>query len=243
MADPVYTKRARLPVFLTRGRDNAIEIAIYDSAGDIAAPASGTIDIYRADGQRAVDGAAVVVLASKATYTVPAAALPATQSFSGLWQVRWHLAYGGATYTFEEPAHLVRWILRAPAAEADLTDRHQDIADLIDTGDDLSQFLRVAWEQIVRRLLRDSRAPSLILDSFALMDLQVYKALEALFMDAASSAGSGRYQELAEHYAGLFEAEWGQITWTYDADGDGLPDADERGTAGSPSLWLAPARG
>jgi len=244
MADVLYSARSRLPVFLTRARDNAIELAVYDAAGDLSAPSSGTVDIYDAAGTKVVDGAAVVVSGSKATYTVAAADVPATASFSGQWQVRWLLTMAdGVAHTFTESAYLVRWQLKPPASEADLTERHQEIGDLIDSGDDLSQFLRVAWEQIVRRLLRDGRAPSLILDSFALLDLQVYLALSIIYADAASSlSNAGRYADLSKDYTERFEHEWSTITWTYDADGDGLADPDERGAAGQPSLWLAPPR-
>lgn len=245
MADVAYTLRARLPQFLTRGRDNAIECEVYDAAGDLAAPSSGTIDVYDRNGEKVVDGQSVTIASSKATYTVLAAALPSTQSFSSQWQIRWTLTMpDGVAHVFVESAHLVRWTLKAPASEGDLTDRHQDLSDLLAAGQDLVQFLRTGWEMVLRRILRDGRSPSLILDSFALMDLQVYKALHLLFMDAASSAGStGRYQELADHYAGLYEHEWATITWTYDSDGDGRPDEGEHGQAGSPELWLAPARG
>lgn len=243
MPDAVYSLRARLPQFITRGRDNAIECAIYDSAGDIAAPSSGTVDVYDQNGQKVVDGAAVVVASSKATYTIPAASVPVTLSLSTLYQVRWLLDFGdGVDRTFVEAAHLVRWQLKAPATEADLTEVHQELGSSF-SPTDLSVYLRRGWESIVRRILRDGRAPWLVLDSFALYDLQVYKALYFVYMDAASSVGAGgRYQELAEHYAGLLEAEWDKITWTYDEDADGFPDADERGSAGTPGVWLAASR-
>lgn len=244
MADAVYSTRASLPVFLTRGRANAIAIAVLDSAGDAASPSSGTIDVWNASGVKVVDGA-VVGTAPPSAYTVLAAVLPTTEPLSDNWQVGWNLTIGGVVHRFIQPAHLVRWTLKAPVVESDVTARHSEASDLLAAGQDLSDVITAAWEWVLRRLLQRGRMPWLILDSFALFDVHLAKTLHLLYLDAhASVGGSGKYLEMAREYESATEREFAAARITYDESRDGLPDSSEDGSSAVGAIYMGgPGRG
>jgi hypothetical protein len=243
MADAVHSVRNALPVFLTRGRDNAIAVTLADSAGDAPTITAGTIDVWDSSGVKVVDGA--VLGSPYNAYTVLAAVLPTTVSLSDDWQVGWNLTIGGVVYTFIQPAHVVRWTLSNPVTEADLTKRHPELSDLIASGDDISDLLTEAWEWVQRRLLQRGRMPWLILDSYALFDVVRAKAWSDCFRSGhASVGGSGKYLEFATYYEDEAERLFGQINFKYDDDEDGLPDEGEQGTPalapimlGGPGVW------
>ncbi len=243
MADAVYSARASLPVFLTRGRANAIGITVVDSAGDAATIASGTIDVWDGNGVKVVNEAAVSV--SPATYTVLAAVLPVTEPLSDNWQIGWNLTIGTTEYRFIQPAHLVRWTLKAPVVESDVTARHSEAADLLAAGQDLSDVITAAWEWVLRRLLQRGRMPWLILDSFALFDVHLAKTLHLLYLDAhASVGGSGKYLEMAREYKLATDREFAAARLTYDESEDGLPGSGEGGDSAVGAVYMGgPGRG
>jgi hypothetical protein len=243
MADAVYSARNALPVFLTRGRANAIAITVVDSAGDAATIASGTIDVWDASGVKVVDEIAVAV--SPATYTVLAAVVPVTLALSGNWQIGWNLTIGSTAYRFIQPAHLVRWTLKAPVVESDVTTRHSEASDLLSASQDLSDILTAAWERILRRLLQAGRMPWLVLDSFSLFDTHLSETMHMLYLDAhASVGGSGKYLEMADFYRTESDRLFGQLVLTYDDDEDGLPDEGEQGASAQAPMYMGgPGRG
>jgi len=244
VADAVYAARNALPVFLTRGRDNAIGITVVDSAGDAATIASGTIDVWDGNGVKVVDGAAVTV--SPASYTVLAAVLPTTEPLSDAWFIRWSLTIGTTAYQFPQTAHFVRWVLSNPVTEADLTKRHPELSDLLASGDDISDLLGEAWEWVQRMLLRQGRMPWRVLDAFSLFDAVREKAWADCFRSGhAATGGSGKYGEMAAFYDDAAVKSFARVSVVYDEDDSGLPDAGEDGASvvaplfmGGPGTWV-----
>lgn len=243
MADARYSARAALPVFLTRGRDNAITLGITDSAGDAVTVSSGTIDVWDASGVKIVDGAAVAT--APFGYTVLAAVLPSTLALSESFQIGWNLTIGGVVDTFIQPAHLVRWVLSNPVAESDLTKKHPEVADLIDPGDDVSDILTEAWEWVQQELLLQGRMPWRVLDGYNLFRVTRAKAWAELFRAGhAAVGGSGKYLEMAEFYDQQAVVEFAKVQVRYDDDDDGLPDEGDDATAvgswylGGPGTWV-----
>jgi len=246
VADLTYTARNPLPVFLTRGRDNAIEVRVYnDTSGAEVAPASGTISVFNASGVAVVDEVAVTVASNFAEYTVLAAVVPVTESFSEWWNIQWTLSLDSVLHKFNQRAHLVRWNLSNPVSTADISGRHLEIADVLTTAQIQGHSTR-AWEWLLRRLLDQGRMPWRILDSNQLFDVTLSRALHYAFIDQhASVGGSGKYGELADYYDGKAASALGTVTVTYDDDDDGKPDAGEDGTAaigaifmGGPGNWF-----
>ena len=223
-----YAPRFPLPEFLVRAQDNDIEAAIYRD-GAISAPTSGTVTIYDDAGTKVVDGDAITVASSKATYTVTAATLPDTKGLSDLWQIRWSLVMSdGQTYTFIREAHLVRLRLYPVISDSDLEAMHGDLSRWkARTGGNLQGYIDEAWTQLQTALLQMGRRPWLVLSSSALRSPHLYLALSLVFRDFATSAGNGRFGELSEDYFRMYEQAFGTLSIRYDSDETGLPSSDE----------------
>ena len=223
-----YAPRFPLPEFLVRAQDNDIEAAIYRD-GAISAPTSGTVTIYDDAGTKVVDGEAITVASSKATYTVTAATLPDTKGLSDLWQIRWSLVMSdGQTYTFIREAHLVRLRLYPVISDSDLEAMHGDLSRWkARTGGNLQGYIDEAWTQLQTALLQMGRRPWLVLSSSALRSPHLYLALSLVFRDFATSAGNGRFGELSEDYFRMYEQAFGTLSIRYDSDETGLPSSDE----------------
>ena len=246
MADLDYSAHTPLPVLLTRGRANAIELRVYHPTTGaqvgMGAPASPVlVSVFDETGAAVADEATVTMSGDTFTYTVLAAVLPSTKTFSNEWQVRWSLSMpDGAVHVFNEEAYLIRSSLKAPCRTQDMIDAHIEAGDLSGTADLAQKYLTRAWNQIVRRLLKDGRFPHQILDSFSLFEAQLSLGLRHFFLDQHTSVGGdGKYLDLADRYEGLYESEFATMTLRYDVDEDGLPGSNEDGTAEGPSgIWL-----
>lgn len=227
-----YAPRFPLPDFLVRGMDNAIECALYRD-GAIVAPSSGTVSVYDASGTAVVDGAAVTVASSKATYTVAASVVPVTLDLSDRWQIRWALTMSdGQVYTFVREAHLCRIRLYPVVSDDDLTAMHGELTTWKDrTSSSLQGYIDEAWIQLQNQLLQAGRRPWLVLGNSALRLPHLYLSLAIVFRDLHSSAGAGKFEEMAEQYFRAWEQSFGTLTLRYDFDEDGLASDSERTTA------------
>jgi len=231
----LYRIHAPAPEFLTRGSANPIEAQVFDAAGALIAPDSGTVTVYDGSNTKVVDAAAVAIVADIATYTIAALDLPDTKSLGDGWRVEWSLVISGnPAVIFVRAASLVRSNLFPTAVSADLEARHQNLSRLIATGNDADDFITTAWEVLVRMLLKAGRMPYLVLSPWALHDALVFKSLELIFRDGHTAAGDGKYAELAEDYQNMFATEWASISFDYDYDRDG--DADGTEQAGAESV-------
>ena len=229
MSHTLYRISAPHPEWLVRGQANAIEARIYDPAGALIAPTSGTVSIFDDSNVVIVDAAAVTVAGSVAKYTVPDTALPTTKSLGDGWRIEWSLIISGnPAEIFVRAASLVRSLLYPTVVTSDLEARHQNLSRLIATGNDADSFITTAWEVLVRMLLKAGRLPWLVLSPFALHDALVFKSLELIFRDGHAAAGDGKFAELADLYAEQFASEWSSVTFDYDFDQDGSADSTER---------------
>ena len=236
----VWRIKAGLPDFIVRDLAQTIELAVYDASGTLTAPTSGTLTLYAEDGTKVVDAQAITVASSKATYSLTAADLPTTYNLSERWSEEWDLLISGESVTFRRAAHLVRSNLFPTVTAADLDQYHQNLSRLIKTGNDADDFVGLAWEKIQRRLLKQGRMPWLILSPYVLTDALALKSLELIFRDAHTSAGDGKYLELADYYRSAHESEWATIALDqYDTDEDGLPN-DEPVAAQAPLYMGGP---
>ncbi len=231
----LFRIHAPYPEFIVRAQANPIEAQIFDTAGALIAPDSGTVTVYDGSNAKVVDAAAVAVVADIATYTIAALDLPDTKQLEDGWRVEWSLVISGdPAVIFVRAASLVRSNLFPTVVSADLEARHQNLSRLIATGNDADDFITTAWEVIVRMLLKAGRMPYLVLSPWALHDALVFKSLELIFRDGHTAAGDGKYAELAEDYQNMFASEWASITFDYDFDRDG--DADSTEQAGADSI-------
>ena len=185
------------------------------------------------DAQSATVGGSV-----SASYAISAAStkdLNLSDMMLELWTIT---TSTGVTTTIRRSGMLVRHQLYPLVKDSDLIMRHNQLDDIRPTSiSNWLDYIKTAWEVLNRDLIKRGKRPALILDSYALFDMHLFKALELIFRDMTTFVGDGRYHDLWETYRDSYTAEWDTVSFHYDSDQDGTIDADDKNSA-VPSLWL-----
>ena len=225
---------------LERARDSYLDISVYDN-GAISAPASGTISIYDPAGTAIVDGAAVTVAGSKATYTLTAATVTAS-SFGMGWRVEWSLTMGDTVvHVFRSDASLVRIRLAPVINDADILARHPDWAAFIPstTTTGFEDWILEGWREVRSVLEQKGRRPYLVISPQALRLVTLYTTLSIF---CVSQAGTGdpdnRWFALGERYREDTADAWSSLTLVYDENNSGAEPTSDR-VGGTTTMWLA----
>jgi hypothetical protein len=233
-----YTARFSTPDFLARGEAQTLEMPIYRD-GALVVPSGGEYRVLDENGD-AVQTGSVTVASSIATFALLAATVPATLALSTRWQIEWTLTIGGTAFTFMRDAHLVLRRLWPVVTDLDLTRLHSELrAWLADDSTDLQDYIDATWDEVLIWLLQQGRRPYLILSAWSLRAWHVALALAAVFRDYASSAGDGKYRQLAEHYDAAAVTARDALVLVYDDDEDNVIDATDEGLSGSSVLMLS----
>ena len=238
MAWTDYQFRAFRSAYIERGRDTPLALETYE-AGALSAPSSGTFTLVSPDGTAVIDGIAVTIASSKATYTVPTATMGAYSLGTG-WLIRWELVMGdGNTHEFRQDASLVRARLHSVISDVDLTARHSDLLSYLPDGTTtLEGYILEALWTMLGRLEAAGRRPYLVLSPSALRPWQQALALSLVCRDfAGDGREDNKWARLADHYDGHAEVEWSRLSLVYDEDDDAVNDSTAR--VGKASLWLA----
>lgn len=227
--------------WIEKGRAQTLRCPTYRD-GALAAPASGTVSVYNGSGTAVVDAQAVTIVSSIAQYSLLAAATT-DESLGMGWRVEWSLVMpDGVTHTFRIDGALVRRRLYPVISDIDLKRRHSDLDDLRSAGSASYQdFLDEAFQDLLDRLQARGSVPYLIMDAGALRRCHLFHTLQLIFLDFSSSAGDGRYLDLAEQYRKQFEDSWGELRFSYDYDDDGKEDGATK-SAADPVIWLGGCR-
>lgn len=234
MANP-YAITFPLHHIIERNRATVIEAPVYQD-GALVAPTAGTATVKDGGGTTISTGS-VTITGDVATYTVPAADTD-DESLSDDWVVEWSLTVAGSTVVAANVAHLARQKLYAPVSSADLRRafRSLDSTDTasVTTVSDLSPYIEEAWYEIEDRLINKGRRAELVMSPSSLRRPLKHLALAGLFDDLALR--SPEWSEHGPRQRQLYEAAWGELSFRYDADQDGLPDPDRVALA---PLWLS----
>jgi hypothetical protein len=236
-SDTLYAARFIVPETLERGRNNTIRCPVFRFGG-LVAPISGSVRVQRDDGSQVVV-LPVSVIGNVATAVVQASTI-ASFAFSDGWLFEWTLTMpDGVAHTFRTDGSLVRRSLYPVVTDADLLRRHRDLGQLREAGVTSEQdYLDEAWAIITNRLIATGKRPWLVMSPSAFREVHACLTLHLLFNDYATSAGDGRYQQLAEQYGRQYEEAWGRLTFAYDENDENRPDPNRR-QAGTPTWWLA----
>lgn len=224
MAAIAYTHRDDGPVLLVRGQSIVSRLQVYAN-GVATAYAGTTYTLTDASGNTV--STATATADGTATKAAPAGDPTTGLAYSTRWRESWAIVTGSEAVTIERDAWLVRSILRPVVTVDDLCKRHRDLRDIVDGGDEsIRGYVDEAWSTINADLIAKGRRPNLIMESWALRKLHIFRALHLLFTDAATRfAGTDRYADLATDYEDRAEEEWGKgIRFEYDADEDGVGD-------------------
>jgi hypothetical protein len=229
-----------LPRMIKRGDDQTLDVTWFENNAAIVGTVTAATLTLKQGTTVLLDNVAATTFGGpthSATFDLLAATTSAL-SFSDTMMEIWTLTAGTTTVTARRSGHLVRSILYPMVTDSDLIARHARLADIRPpTLPDFSSYINLAWEILNRDLLKKGRRPELILDSYALFDMHVFKSLEMVFRDAITFVGDGRYHDLADMYADKYIQEWDNVQFRYDRNQDDALEDNER-EAASPSIWL-----
>lgn len=224
---------ASLPRMIQRGVTTTLTLRILEDNGlTEVTPTSVEVALYA--GSVLVD-----TLTGSASDGVCSASLPgATTSAMALseeWLEVWSVTVSGVVHQVRREASLVRHVLYPVLSVSDLTDRHPDIADVV--GGDLQPFIRAAWSDLQRELIRRGNRPQLILSAGVLFDPHLARTLQLVYTDADQSIGDDRYTRLASRYRDAYERALSSTAFRYDSDEDGTLEEGDGRPATSAVLW------
>lgn len=233
-----------IPRFIRRGDETLLDCNWFRGESVVTSPdlTSGTFTLKQ--GSRVIIDAQPVSFAFpgvSCSYTLTAADtqdLPFSDTMLEIWDLFGTIGGEDNHVTVRKSGHLVRTLLWPMIQDSDLIARHSRILDLLPPGyGEFQKYRILAWEILNRDLIKQGRRPELILDSYALIDLHVYKSLELIFRDAITFVGDGRYNELADLYSEKYREEWLNVAFRYDRnEDDAIQDSELE--AASPSVWL-----
>lgn len=226
-----WTLRDNGPALIERGYDsNRSYLAVYKNGVQVAVT-SGTYTLTDAGGAELFTTSSLTADGLEIYAAVPSLD---NVGFSARLRETWEVVInGGNAPTFRRDAWLVRSILRPVVTVDDLARRHSDIRSLVEGGDAaIESYIIEAWATINADLIKRGKRPNLIMESWALRSLHVYRALALFFADLATRfAGTDRYAALAELYEGKADDEWSKnIRFEYDSDEDGAADMKAAGS-------------
>lgn len=234
------TARLLAPYQLVREQTQTLSCPVYAS-GALVAPSSGTVTIERPDGTKLVDGAAVTVASSIATYSLTAALLSADESFGGQWQVIWSLVFasGVTPEVVRGDAVVVRRQLYPTVTDADLYRRSSALDPSggapITSRSTYQDQIDLAWGVLIRGLVNAGKRPDLITTPSALHDAHLTLTLALIYEDLATRLNE-TYIVMADRYREAHRAAMQQLTFGFDRDETGR-QPDTRTRRGGP-LWL-----
>jgi hypothetical protein len=223
MSDTLYSARWSGPTFIERNKDQTISVAI-ERSGAAVTLASGTLTVYRPNGELLVDEIAGTVAAGTFTSATILAATTSAEQLGKNWLVRADLVIGGDTFTFYNDGILALCRLYPTIGQTDLVERHSEAANLLGASiTSLQQYITQAFEDITVRLYTEGvpfwkwRTPS------ALRQVLFDRSFELLFFDYATLLGNNdRYYRLAEKYADLYERDFERLKSTIDKSEDNV---------------------
>lgn len=238
-AEMLYTVRFPFPNLYEREREQVASAPAYRNGALVAPTESGsTYSLYKPDGTALVPAAAVVVTGSVATYTVPAATLPATlQPLGDGWREEWALKFAGETSArlYRRTAALVR---RAPfptVTDADLVALYPDlVTQLGNAGTNFQTQIDAAWGRILRIMLRRGMSSYLIVDQDALHDWLENETLSAIYRSFYRGGGGDKWKDLWTDHAARAVAASSTAAPQIDTNHDGKADDTSRTAVGIP---------
>jgi len=230
--ETLYTARTPYPDVLGINRINTVAMEIYRD-GALVAPSSGTISLLSPDGTAVVDGAAVTVTASIATYAIPAASLDPDDAGVTLgegWQEVWTLVLATATRVFDREAALARRPIYPSISDVDLQASYPDLSAIRGSTITTWQgFIDEAWKRIHLRWLAEGGITYLVKSAYAFREAHIELSLGLIFRwMSKAQAGRGNFLELSDNHLRAYERAWARVNVTADHDHDGLVDDPEK---------------
>jgi hypothetical protein len=241
MSATLYSARWYGPSLIERDKAQTISVSI-ERNGSNTTLTSGTLTIFKPNGEKLVDGVAGTVASGTFTSATIAAASTVNEELGPRWLIQVDLVISGATVTFYNDAVLCLGRLYPPIGQTDLIQRHSEAANLLGAAvSSLQQYIDQAWRDVTVRLYGDGcpfwkwRTPA------ALRSVLFNRAFELLFFDYSTLLnGSDRYATYADRYAQLYEREYEALISTIDKNEDNTLSSEMVG--GSSVILLSGTR-
>lgn len=235
-----YTSaRFLTPDYLVQGQDNAISCPLWRD-GAVTAPSSGTVTVYSATGATIVSAAAATVTGSIATYTIPAASLPASLNRGMGWRIEWSLVVSSVTTVYRNSCGLVRSQLAPVITDADLFRRESSLnpsgSAPISSLTDYQDYIDEAWITILARLAGKGNLPHLIMEPSTLREPHLMLTLHLIFQDFRTRL-TETWSVKAADYEERFEKSWNALSFEYDSTDSGAADGRRKRSA-NPTIWF-----
>ena len=226
---PVYIFRMGGPDVLQREQNNTVNLEVWRE-GALVAPSEGTVSLIQPGGDTLVDDAAVVITSSVATYTIPAAILPSTQTIGRLYMLRWALTIGGLVFEVQRACSVARFPMVLPVSDDDLVEgEYPDLIDQLgDYGTNLQTFLVSAKRDVLRELEQSGQWPDLITSPSDLFEPIRQLSLSKVFKFLFNTNDSERSSILMTLHREQYEKVLSELTARFDRNDDGLPDSEGR---------------
>jgi hypothetical protein len=221
--------------YLVRGRANTLSCPLWRD-GALVAPtqAGSTVTLYDAGNNVVVNGAAVTVTGSIATYTVSADTLPSTLSLGMGWRVEWSLVLSGVATQFRNNAGLVRSELAPVITDRDLFRRESSLdpsgSAPITSLTDFQDYIDEAWVTLIGRMVGKGSLPHLVMEPSALREVHLTLALKLLFSDSRTGLDEA-WRQKALDYGEEFKAAWNELRFEYDTTDSGQSDGRKKRSA------------
>lgn len=235
-----YSARVALAYQVERARTNIIQCPIYRN-GALVTPTSGTITIYDPSNAVVVNGEAVTITSSIATYSVTTlAAYP----YGDGWRVEWALTMPDSTiHTFRVGMANVYFAWSPVLADQDLFRRVSALnpalgAKGLTNLTTYQDYIDEASIEIQRRLTQAGKRPWLMVDATELREAHLLLTLTLIFEDFVTR-NNPAYAEVAKNYRTQWEASWSRAKLTFDwaQDGTGVNALSKRGARQS-GFWM-----
>ena len=213
MAPTLYTARLIGPEILEKGASNGLSCPVY-RGGALVAPTSGTLSVWTPSNELLVNGQAVTVAGSIATYTISSGTLAAHTPSDG-WRFEWTLLIAGSTHVFSQDGSLVYRRLYPVISDLDLERAHTDLARRRpSTEASWQDAIDEAWARLESRLIAAGKRPWLILAPSALRDAHVFLTLSIIYGDFASTGGEASAEwSVMNRYESKYEDAWKELTF------------------------------
>jgi hypothetical protein len=233
-----YATAFDVPDCVQRDIGGTLTCPVYRN-GALVAPtqAGSTFSLRKKDGTLLVDGAAVTVASSIATYALAAATI-ADEPYSAGYRAEWKLIISGVTYNFRNEVYIVRYAPALPISDRNLLGRHTNLARfLAGTGRTTFQTdIETAWTELQRWLIQKGNRINLIVQSTDLVDLLRVWTMKNILFDVKSSANGAQFNDLYEEYVEELKG-LKNVNFAYAPDDDTQPETQRR--AAEPTTFLA----
>lgn len=229
------------PDELLRGEDYSATAEVWTD-GVAATVGSTTASLLKADGTVAQTVTATV--AGNVATAVFAGSSTSGESPGDGWLIRWNVTVDGAPRRFQNAASVVLYEA-VPVVTADVllkraTELEDIRADETARAELIQDVVSEAWF-ILRQLLRQKgRRPYLIVDSTALRESHILKALALAYQRVAPGEGSPEWSKYLD-YDRQFTATWEAVTMAEADPSTYLPTGSRVGVRGP--MWLGSGAG